>query len=653
MIRPLPRSLDPLPDESLIGFLLRLSHRLELPPARLATLTGLSRKARPAVAIHQLRIPSANVADFGKATRLAQAEITGLCLDSFRERYPPLDLQYTDDSNYVRRNKNLPSAPGWVLTSATRYCPDCLAGDGSALQQDHGGPWRKKWRLAVVFACPLHHRLLRYHCPRCAVPALQRTRANPRILAAQMLIQHPVQCRSTSSQPQLDAPAPACGHRLDHDVVQPNEPTRETLQHLLQFQSELLTRMQLDRDDATTHPDSGNRYFYDLHLITRLIRGSWPFAAQLAPPPHIDLDILDDHVDQLQRDMARTREAGKQVQNKLLRGGPPDDPHASAHLLAFAGHLREDSDALPALVSSVSGGSLWGRELEAFLHHCSATTQAAAEPHVKAELSKVRAQQRRNDAPPPRRRRARIQYRSIPRPKRRLTIDPRHIPHYLDDDHIRPLSMLIPETAMQRRTVHRFAAITAIRSYGGLSMETATAALDLPHGWGTRASKAVAHWTRWTKLNNAAAHVATAVQDVINRLNSTPPKIDYQRRRRALDGWLIPEDVWETVTEPLQRLPHPAKDFGPRKRHITSLLFWTVITSGDYRATSLFRNRTQIRPRDDRFASLTHRLMFEFLIGKGRERNKHVFDLLNAFAPYRAQLEHAIDHETFRPQNGR
>ncbi|RSN60563.1 hypothetical protein DMH01_14765 [Amycolatopsis sp. WAC 04182] len=72
-----------------------------------------------------------------------------------------------------------------------------------------------------------------------------------------------------------------------------------------------------------------------------------------------------------------------------------------------------------------------------------------------------------------------------------------------------------------------------------------------------------------------------------------------------------------------------------------------MITSGDYRAAALFRNRTQIRPRDDRFASLTHRLMFEFLSGKGRERNKHVFDLLNAFAPYRAELEHAIDHGTF------
>src|SRR5216684_3349324 len=40
--RPLPRSLVPIPGESLPGFLLRLSCRLNMPPARLARLTGLA-----------------------------------------------------------------------------------------------------------------------------------------------------------------------------------------------------------------------------------------------------------------------------------------------------------------------------------------------------------------------------------------------------------------------------------------------------------------------------------------------------------------------------------------------------------------------------------------------------------------------------------
>ncbi|MER6897832.1 hypothetical protein, partial [Amycolatopsis sp. NPDC000740] len=51
--RPLPRSLDPLPDGSLVGFLLRLSHRLEIPPNRLARLAGLGIAVRRR---HQLQL---------------------------------------------------------------------------------------------------------------------------------------------------------------------------------------------------------------------------------------------------------------------------------------------------------------------------------------------------------------------------------------------------------------------------------------------------------------------------------------------------------------------------------------------------------------------------------------------------------------------
>jgi hypothetical protein len=43
-----PRSLDPLPDESITGFLLRLAHRLDLFPTRLMVITGLHMPTRAA-----------------------------------------------------------------------------------------------------------------------------------------------------------------------------------------------------------------------------------------------------------------------------------------------------------------------------------------------------------------------------------------------------------------------------------------------------------------------------------------------------------------------------------------------------------------------------------------------------------------------------
>ncbi len=63
-------------------------------------------------------------------------------------------------------------ASPWVFTSATRYCPQCLAGDGSRIQQQHGGAWQKAWRLPVVFACPAHRQLLEHLCPSCRQPAM-------------------------------------------------------------------------------------------------------------------------------------------------------------------------------------------------------------------------------------------------------------------------------------------------------------------------------------------------------------------------------------------------------------------------------------------------------------------------------------------------
>jgi hypothetical protein len=43
---PLGRSLSPLPEESLRGYVLRLSYRLNLSPARIAERTGLTADGR-------------------------------------------------------------------------------------------------------------------------------------------------------------------------------------------------------------------------------------------------------------------------------------------------------------------------------------------------------------------------------------------------------------------------------------------------------------------------------------------------------------------------------------------------------------------------------------------------------------------------------
>src|SRR6266498_4312312 len=163
-LRPLPRSLDPLAGESLAGYVLRLAHRLDRAPGRIAVLTGLGRgpiQAGRSMAVpvgRLLHLDAATVAAFAHATRLSAQEVAGLCLDSMRDRYPPLDLDYQAAGS--RQTNGITGLASWVFTQSTRYCPECLAGDGSPIQQAHGGAWRKLWHLPPVFACTLHRRLL-------------------------------------------------------------------------------------------------------------------------------------------------------------------------------------------------------------------------------------------------------------------------------------------------------------------------------------------------------------------------------------------------------------------------------------------------------------------------------------------------------------
>jgi hypothetical protein len=178
--RPFPRSLVPLPGESLPGFLLRLSCRLNQPPARIAELTGLKtagvRETRIS-AMSVTGIPAAALPAFTRMTRLTDSQAAQLGMASWQERYP---FPVPDAADGPRRLNSRT-----VLAPATRYCPDCLTGDGSAIQEALGGAWLKAWHIPVVFACPLHRRLLEHRCPDCGASSgacglVPRPRSCPR-----------------------------------------------------------------------------------------------------------------------------------------------------------------------------------------------------------------------------------------------------------------------------------------------------------------------------------------------------------------------------------------------------------------------------------------------------------------------------------------
>ncbi|WP_369033193.1 TniQ family protein [Streptomyces adonidis] len=55
----------------------------------------------------------------------------------------------------------------WAVSLSSRFCPQCLASDGSAVQEAYGGSWNLRRHLPVVFACTIHHQLLHSRCPSC------------------------------------------------------------------------------------------------------------------------------------------------------------------------------------------------------------------------------------------------------------------------------------------------------------------------------------------------------------------------------------------------------------------------------------------------------------------------------------------------------
>ena len=234
-LRPLPRSIDPLDDESLPGYLLRLAHRLELSPFRLSALAGLCGRSKPTRRAELLTLSDPHT--FARVTRLSLSEVTNLTLVSLADRYPPLRSRYLGKT----REDQALLAERWVYLQWTRYCPQCLAGDSSTIQQDHGGPWKRTWRLPITFCCLIHHRLLEHLCPQCQEPVNSRPGTDGGtdllIISSHATDLHPTQCRNPVAV--INRKKIACGGHLSDIPSSTSALDRESLTQLLTIQAQL------------------------------------------------------------------------------------------------------------------------------------------------------------------------------------------------------------------------------------------------------------------------------------------------------------------------------------------------------------------------------------------------------------------------------
>ncbi|MGK4585077.1 TniQ family protein [Kitasatospora sp. HPMI-4] len=311
---PLPRSLVPLPDESLPGFILRLSHRLDQAPGRLMRLAGLTNTANPsnsAPVRHLLMLQPGPLETFTRLTRLTPEEAQGLTLRQFTGRDPAVTeaLKRPGGNQYASL-----MIPPWLLLTSSRYCPRCLAGDSTDIQNCHGGPWRLHWRLAAVFACLEHGVLLEHLCPACHKPPFSNHGWGSRRLllsAVGAAALHPARCRNGVLAAKNTQP---CGGHLDTVTARPL--TRE----LASLQAKILRLMAPGTEPTAAAAIS------DMQVMAAIVAGTWPRAAVHAPfDIPLGLESLLDRRDTIKTDVRWDT--------------PPLDAEPTAALLAMAGAL--------------------------------------------------------------------------------------------------------------------------------------------------------------------------------------------------------------------------------------------------------------------------------------------------------------------------
>ncbi|MFD7669094.1 TniQ family protein [Streptomyces sp. NPDC059788] len=623
---PLPCSLDPLDDETLPGFLLRLSHRLERSPARMTELTGLAAGRRFASRVsHEkmLHLTPTELEVFSSVTRLSRHEANELCFTSMNKRYP------TGFHPEIPAKGLLIRGDFWVLSTASRYCPECLAGNGSAVQTEHGGAWQRAWRLPVTFACTRHHRLLEHKCPKCHRPACDAgptTARYPMIATASAVGLHPAQCRlPLPGSPEL------CGQRLD--VMHPPGlnlpgPVLALQKRLADFLDPLGPRRAASADSECTTL----QYFNDLRLLAHLIAATWPRMRALAPSEELALTVDDRSPAMRPNTTTRPTARAKPEYFTTFRADivRPLDPAFSACSLAIADSILTQHNAderrsllrqlLPSDKASVNSRYGWARTFtRKYAQTCSTGLQTLVVPLTKS-------------------------YSVIPaihRPFDRRKCGPQHIPQVLPADWVEDLLGELSSLTPGDR--NELAVCRLVQTMRGGTLGAAAHFL----GYSTYMHQGYRIAQNGGLILRAAEEkgldwLDKTLHNIPDRLH-TAGLINFQRRREALSDWLIPRQVWNNMTEEI--FDQPFRISGPvrqlftseAERVLASVVVWTLVTQGR-KTVALHRNKYR--------AMLTQRINHPTWRAFGGDQGTRAgFLSVELLRAYSKELARQIDHD--------
>lgn len=531
---------------------------------------------------------------FASTTRLSKPEVTGLSLARYATRYPP----FNSVNGSYQQAMDITVQNPWILIRNSRYCPHCLAGDGSAIQQQHGGAWRQQWRFAIVFACPLHRCLLRHLCPSCGAPAFQ---GNPRTggkLIPQMSqdLLHPAKCRH-----QLHAGngtggkrfAALCEARLDLVEIAPDvglSPLPQlALDPLLQVQQRISTALDLNQNSE--HQREKYDYLKDMIFITSVLQQSWPEPRHLLQDSLL-AELIDDHVERSRQELEDARRNNGRLHRTITMSlrGLPSDTAVTAGLMYLADQITEVEDAdlsqimnaltqsafrqqprrYRALRDSVSLSARMGRALMPQFHGFGAGG-AKTPPAMRVAAGH--------------------------------TFGVQHVPQLLPkEQRDRFMADLIGVRGIHLR---RAAAFKLIERAAGITWIQAAELLDTPRSVAGNALQVMRTWARDpANLQRFQA----AVEEIATEIDHAPVRVDYAERRRVLRDWVLSDSDWTAIVAEARQDTSPVEpDWGPVKQMAATIFIWTHATQGDYRlAPQLRRIRENGGPTRRVFGYLRH-----------------------------------------------
>ncbi|WP_367140875.1 MULTISPECIES: TniQ family protein [Streptomyces] len=545
---PLPRSLDPLQEESLNGYVLRLSHRLGVSPDHILRRTGLADLQKNtqamAKAARSTVLPAAMAAKFAAATRLTLAETTALTLAGWAPYYPPINRVV----EVLRQEKRPPQLDGLFATTA-RYCPVCLAGDGSSIQDSHGGAWQRAWRLPVFFACLRHQRFLEHLCPTCHRPVGGSSYGHLISLPTIPGL-HPAQCRQrrlgTDRRPLTRDGL--CQARLDYvDTLSPDRPGTE----LLALQEKIAAMLAPQRSAVLS-----GQYFTELQLVTALVLVTWPRARPEAP--NAATNAADQYIAEHHMPEARHQS-----------NAPPIDARACAAFLHAADTILTAKDLRTALIPLAPVENRTRTGITPTRHHSwddafKNQRHACSERFVRAAENLVPT------------------YRRGPNGHRiassQVGYEPEHVPAFIPqewaDRHLRGF------TGASERFLRRTAAAFLVRRARGGTLAEAVQYLGIRAsaqggvGFGT----VIGRWSRSQDNLHAFELAVDAIADELVHAAC----IDYQHRRRTLADWALPPAAWSHMVDQLPIYPGNRAIADDRKRLAVTAYIWAHVTQGEH-----------------------------------------------------------------------